>query len=74
MENQQVFCNKCGREMKIINGILHEDGLFVTKDWGYFSAKDLQIHKFCLCESCYDELVRDFVIPIEVDDKNAAMD
>lgn len=74
MEKQNVICNKCGRKMKIVNGILHEDGLFVVKDWGYFSEKDLQIHKFNLCEACYDNMIRDFAVPIEVSQKEAALD
>lgn len=74
MEKQKVFCNQCGKELKKINGILHEDGLFVRKDWGFFSGKDLQIHTFNLCESCYDYMISEFVIPVTVEDKEAALD
>lgn len=74
MEKQKVLCNKCGRELKQINGILHEDGLFVRKDWGFFSEKDLQIHKFNLCEACYDLMIGQFAIPVTVEDKEAALD
>lgn len=74
MEKQKVLCNKCGKEFKTENGILHDDGLFVTKDWGYFSRKDLQIHRFHLCEDCYDKLVESFLIPVETEDKNTAVD
>ncbi len=74
MEKQKVLCNKCGRELKQINGILHEDGLFVRKDWGFFSEKDLQIHKFNLCETCYDLMIGQFAIPVTVEDKEAALD
>lgn len=74
MKKQKVICNKCGKELESKNGILHEDGLFVTKDWGYFSGKDLKVHKFNLCEKCYDEMIENFVIPVEVEDKSAAMD
>lgn len=74
MKKQKVICNKCGKELESKNGILHEDGLFVTKDWGYFSGKDLKVHKFNLCEKCYDEMIENFVIPVEVEEKSAAMD
>ncbi len=74
MENQKVICNKCGRELKKVNGILHEDGIFVTKDWGYFSKKDLRIHKFNLCEACYDELAESFLVPVTEEDKETALD
>lgn len=74
MKKQKVICNKCGNELILENGILREDGLFVTKDWGYFSHKDLQTHQFCLCERCYDELVNGFAIPIQIKDKATAVD
>ena len=74
MEKEKIMCNKCGKELMMKNGILHEDGLFVTKEWGYFSGKDLQIHQFCLCESCYDEFTESFFIPVENQEKRAAMD
>lgn len=73
MENK-VVCNKCGKEFKGKNGILHEDGLFVVKEWGYFSEKDLQIHSFNLCEMCYGEMIKGFVVPVEVVDKKSALD
>lgn len=74
MEKQKVICNKCGRQLKSENGILHEDGLFVTKDWGFFSKKDLQVHKFVLCESCYDQMISEFVVPVVAEDKKAVLD
>lgn len=74
MEKQKVICNKCGKELENKNGILHEDGLFITKEWGYFSRKDLAVHRFNLCEKCYDELVQEFVVPIEITEKSIAMD
>ncbi len=75
MEKQQkILCNKCGKELESINGILHEDGLFVTKKWGYFSAKDLEIHKFSLCEACYDQMVGEFAVPVTVEDQEEVLD
>ena len=74
MKKEKIMCNKCGKELMIKNGILHEDGIFVTKEWGYFSGKDLQIHQFCLCESCYDEFTESFFIPVENQEKRVAMD
>ncbi len=74
MENEKVMCNRCGRELRNENGILQEDGLFVTKEWGYFSEKDLQVHQFNLCETCYDHLVQEFVLPMEVREKTTPLD
>lgn len=74
MEKQVLICNKCGKELECKDGILHEDGLFVTKEWGYFSGKDLQIHRFNLCEKCYDELMDGFVVPVEICEKKSVLD
>lgn len=60
--------------MKKKNGILKEDGLFVVKEWGYFSEKDLQIHRFNLCEPCYDHLIQEFVVPVEMHEKETPLD
>ncbi len=74
MENGTILCNKCGREMEKKNNILQEDGLFVRKEWGYFSEKDLQVHCFNLCEKCYDHLIEEFLVPVEVEEKTTPLD
>lgn len=60
----EVYCNACGRKLKMKNGLLLEDAFEVRKDWGYFSGKDLESHRFTLCEACYDEIIQKFKIPI----------
>lgn len=62
---EKIICNKCKKEIKVINGIPQEDMLSVEKRWGYFSNKDNEVHKFDLCESCYDELLKSFKIEAE---------
>ena len=47
--------------------IAQEDVLDVEKRWGYFSKRDNEVHKFDLCEQCYDELIATFQIPIEIE-------
>ena len=74
MEKQNVICNRCGKEFESVDGILHEDGLFVKKGWGYFSGKDLKVHSFNLCEACYDRLLEEFEIPVTVEDKEVVLD
>lgn len=61
---EKIICNKCGREIPVQGGILQEDVLEVEKRWGYHSRKDNQVDQFDLCEDCYDELVRSFLIKI----------
>lgn len=66
-----IKCNKCGQEIAHLER--HEDYLKVNKSWGYFSDKDLQNHTFYLCETCYDHLIKDFVIPVEIKINNEAI-
>ena len=56
---EKYICNRCGKE------IVEADVLSVDKRWGYFSHKDNEVHHFDLCESCYDEIVSTFSLPIE---------
>jgi len=62
-------CNSCGKTIVFENGIMKEDVLEVVKEWGYFSGKDYEIHRFNLCEQCYDRLVSSFVIPVNIEEK-----
>lgn len=64
-DNKAVFCNKCGKKLKRNDKVLLEDALFVDKCWGYFSKRDLERHRFVLCEECYDEFVAGFLIPVK---------
>ena len=59
-ELDKIICNKCGKEIKVIQGVAQEDFLEVNKRWGYFSNKDNQEDVFDLCEDCYDEFVASF--------------
>lgn len=73
MAIEKVFCNVCGGKVEIKNGILKQDLFEVTKEWGYFSNKDLEIHKFNMCERCYDKMVAGFKIPVQVINKTEVM-
>ena len=66
-------CNCCGKEIKIVQGIQKEDVLYVSKDWGYFSEKDMERHYFIICEACYDNWVSGFKIPPKVETKTEAL-
>lgn len=64
---QEVPCNKCGRSCRKgeepWSGI---ESLDVVVNWGFFSSKDMETHRWQLCESCYDALIATFVIPPEI--------
>lgn len=60
---QQIQCNKCGKLIKMKNGIAHEDYLLVHKEWGYFSKKDGRTQEFIMCEECVKKLEEEFAVP-----------
>nr|WP_318686352.1 hypothetical protein [uncultured Acetatifactor sp.] len=62
----QVVCNRCGKELKLEKGYLKEGCFTVDYAFGYFSEKDGIRHRFDLCESCYDEILRQFRIPVQI--------
>jgi Fe2+ or Zn2+ uptake regulation protein len=63
---QTIICNKCQKNIKVENDIVRE-GLFQANfRFGYFSQKDSEIHSFDLCEACYDQITREFLIPPEI--------
>ena len=75
MEKKELggVCKMCGRELKTENGLLMEDAFEAAKEWGYFSKKDLELHKFTICEACYDRLIETFLIPVERQVKKEVM-
>ncbi len=69
-ETETIICNGCGKEICVTDGIPKEDMLSVEKRWGYFSGKDNEVHRFDLCEDCYDRLIAQFVIAPETENGN----
>lgn len=68
-----ITCNMCGKNIDTHNGMLKEGIFEGYKEWGYFSNKDLEIHKFILCENCYENLTQSFKIPVQVSDQIEVM-
>ena len=66
-EIARIICNKCGREIPAAGGYPREGVFSADCVWGYFSNKDGEMHSFDLCESCYDELLKTFLIPAEIE-------
>ena len=66
MRKYSLFCNMCGREIRMEKNQAREGILAVEQTWGYFSEKDGEIHSFDLCEQCYDCLTAQFKIPLSV--------
>lgn len=63
---KEISCNVCGKAINIDKGVLKEDMFEAAKEWGYFSKYDLEVHKFNICEECYDSFISTFKIPIQV--------
>lgn len=72
LEKEQCFCNGCGRQIHR-NESTCEDVFYAHKEWGYFSEKDLQVHEFVLCESCYDKMIKKFIVPVRVSQKTEVL-
>lgn len=68
-DENQLFCNVCGKTLKMEQGILKEGVFEATKEWGYFSHKDLEVHYFQMCEDCYNQMISNFVIPVTIYEK-----
>lgn len=68
-EITKIVCNRCGKETEVVNGIPKEEMLHVEHTWGYFSKKDGEHHSFDLCEECYDEIGKGFLLPVDMDEE-----
>ena len=69
----EVYCNSCGKRIETTDSTKREDYISIKKEWGYFSKKDLQVHKFNLCEECYDRITSSFAVPVEISEKTEVM-
>lgn len=63
-EIKEVFCNQCGKSLKVENGIVKEGCFEGNVVWGYFSGQDGIRHSFDLCEACYLQMIQNFLIPV----------
>lgn len=64
-ERQEIICNCCKKIIQEKSRIPDTEFLHVEKEWGYFSEKDGEIQEFDVCETCYDEWVKGFQIPVK---------
>ena len=66
---EKVICNQCKKELRSEGKYLKEGCFSVDYTFGYFSRKDGTMHRFDLCEDCYDKMVANFAIPVEEDEE-----
>lgn len=62
----EMKCNKCGKNIVVENGMAKEGVYNSEYNWGYFSEKDGEKHVFDLCENCYEEMIKEFNIKVEI--------
>ncbi|MBQ6806357.1 MAG: hypothetical protein IJO97_02870 [Lachnospiraceae bacterium] len=60
-----VICNQCKRELLVENGILKEECIHVSHDFGYFGQRDGETHRFDLCEECYNKMIATLQISVD---------
>lgn len=66
---EEARCNACGQKIMHMKNIITGPALSFRAEWGYFSGKDGESHRFELCEKCYDMIVADFMIPVEITER-----
>lgn len=66
---ESLACNLCGKKIVVKDGIAREGVIMVDHVWDFFSEKDGESHHFDLCEACYDDLVSQFRIPVQVEEE-----
>jgi len=68
-EIDTVTCNFCGDLIRV-NSDDYSDYLHIEKGWGYFSNKDNQCHSFDMCGDCYDKMIDNIKISVEITKDN----
>lgn len=66
---EAVICNCCKKKLIVADGIVREGVFSIGYAWDYFSEKDGEVHRFDLCESCYDAMREELAIPVDVEDQ-----
>ena len=65
-QKKHLFCNQCGKELLVQDGILKEGCFRVDYPFDYFSNKDGYIYSFDLCEVCFDKWLNGFKKPAQI--------
>lgn len=65
IQTVELYCNCCGRKIRTEKDMILEGVFHGEVQWGYFSEKDGETHSFDVCETCYDQWVSNFQIPVE---------
>ena len=66
---ETVICNSCGKKLVVLEGTVREGVIRIDHAWDFFSEKDGEVHHFDWCEDCYDSMVKEFSIPVDVEEE-----
>ena len=66
---ESVICNCCGKKMVVKDGVLREGVISVHHAWDFFSEKDGEVHHWDMCEECYDNLLGQFRVEPDVEER-----
>ncbi|MGL4790700.1 MAG: hypothetical protein ACRCW1_04750 [Anaerotignaceae bacterium] len=61
---EEVYCNKCGKQIKTDNFGHFMDYVHIVQTWGYYSKKDTTTQTIDICEDCWDEFIESCKIKI----------
>lgn len=64
-----VVCNSCGKKIVVEGGIVREGMIAVDHTWDFFSEKDGEVHRMDLCENCYDDIISQFIIAVDIEEQ-----
>jgi hypothetical protein len=60
---EDVICDRCGKTCLVGGGYEYA---ILSANWGYESLKDGEQHRAQICEGCYDAVVKDMKINVQV--------
>ncbi len=66
---KQLCATAVAKKIIVSEGVAREGVISVNHSWDFFSEKDGEIHHFDLCEDCYDTMIQEFKIPVEVEEQ-----
>jgi len=60
-----IDCDRCGKNVKVENGVPIEDMLMLQKIWSPESHWPDEQHTIEICQDCYEEIINHFNIDME---------
>ncbi len=68
-ELESILCNKCGKELKNHKNGFYHSFFDTSYRWEYPSKFDNEVHSFQLCEECYEQFIKSFHYPPDIENR-----